>query len=290
MPDQVFVMSATGNVGKNVVDMLQLINECSVVIGTRNPENAEDFMDENTEIRKFDFQDPSTFAEAFDGCDAMFLNVPGQPSIAEIIPPILTEAKKAGVKFIAKLGVAGANPNAQFVFAKLHGMVDKAVKESGIDFCTLNPVEFMDNYFNFQAATIKASGSFYLPQGNAVKSLVSCVDIGEAFAEVLLDPNEYAGKTLPIAGFDYTNAEIASILSIVLQKQISYVDIPEEVAEQSLRSMGAEDWFVKGMMELNSFWKKGMMVASNEPLIEILGRYPQSFEQFARENKEAFLP
>jgi len=290
MPDQVFVMSATGNVGKNVVDMLQLINECSVVIGTRNPEAAEDFMDENTEIRKFDFKDPSTFASAFDGCDAMFLNVPGHPTMADIVPPILTEAKNAGVKFIAKLGVTGADPNAPFVFAKLHGLVDKSVKESGIDYCTLNPVEFMDNYLNFQSATIKSSGSFYLPQGTAVKSLVSCVDIGEAFAEVLLDPNEYAGKSLQISGFDYTNAEVASILSIVLQKQISYVDVTEEVAEQSLRSMGSEDWFVKAMMELNSLWKKGMMVASNEPLIEILGRYPQSFEQFVRENKEAFLP
>ncbi|MBL8005843.1 MAG: NmrA family NAD(P)-binding protein [Candidatus Kapabacteria bacterium] len=290
MPNQVFVMSATGNVGKNVVDMLQLINECSVVIGTRNPENAEDFEDENTEIRKFDFQDPSTFTSAFDGCDAMFLNVPSHPTMAHTVPQILTEAKKAGVKFIAKLGVSGANPNAPTFFAKQHGMADNAVRESGIEFCSLNPVEFMDNYLNFQGATIKSSGSFYLPQGNATKSLVSCVDIGEAFAEVLLDPNEYAGKSLPIAGFDYTNAEIASILSIVLQKQITYVDVTEEVAEQSLRSMGSEDWFVKAMMELNSLWKKGMMVASNEPLIEILGRYPQSFEQFARENKEAFLP
>ncbi len=289
MPDQVFVMSATGNVGSNVVDMLQLINECSVVVGTRNPDTAEDFEDENTDIRTFDFMDSSTYEPAFDGCDAMFLNIPGQPALAEIVPSILTAAKKSGVKFIAKLGVNGANPNAPFVFAKLHGMIDKAVKESGIEFCTLNPVEFMDNFYNFQGNTIKASGSFYLPQGTAIKSMVSCLDIGEAFAEVLLEPNDHAGKTYSIAGYDYTNSEIATILSIVLQKRISYADVPEESAKEALMKMGAEDWFVTGMMELNALWKKGAMVASNDDLTEILGRYPQTFEQFARENKDKFL-
>lgn len=49
---------------------------------------------------------------------------------------------------------------------RLHAQVEKALAASGIPYTVLRPNAFMQNYLG-QAATIKAQGAFYLPQGNA---------------------------------------------------------------------------------------------------------------------------
>ena len=73
----ILVTGGSGNVGKEVVKQLQS-RQVSFQVGDRHPANAD--ADKGFKTVRFDFLDPSTYAPAVVGCDAVFLLRP--PAIA----------------------------------------------------------------------------------------------------------------------------------------------------------------------------------------------------------------
>lgn len=91
--------------------------------------------------------------------------------------------------------------------------------------------------------------------------------------------------TLPEA---VSNHEIASMLSKVLGKSISYINISEETARQSMKSAGMPEAEVELVLGLYAEQKAGNYSTISPTVEQITGRKPISFEQFANDYTEAF--
>src|SRR5262249_14275400 len=92
-----------------------------------------------------DLGDPRTLAPALDGVERAYLVAPASPMQSELEQAFLETAKEAGVKHIVKLSVIGASEEAPNRFARSHGKVERALKESELAWTLLRATGFMQN-------------------------------------------------------------------------------------------------------------------------------------------------
>jgi uncharacterized protein YbjT (DUF2867 family) len=120
-------------------------------------------------------------------------------------------------------------------------------------------------------------------------SLVDARDIA-AVAVVVLTHSGHEEKKYAITGGQaLSNQDIAQTLSTVVGRTISYVDVTEEQARDSMRASGTPDWMIQTLLELFRISKAGY-VATVSPVVEqMLKRKPISFDQFLRDHVEEFI-
>lgn len=282
----ILVTGASGNIGSRLIEHLRGKN-LNVKAGLRNIEKSKTIGGDNVELVEFDYDRPETFRNAFSGIDRLFIVPPMNPGFTPKFSSAIESAKKAGVKYIAKLSVNDADDSSENTFQKMHGEVEEIVKNSGIPSVTINPAEFYQNYLNFYSASIKNEGRIYLPQGNSLKSMIDADDVASAFATVLMEEG-HEGKVYNAASYDYTNHELASIFTKELGKPVEYIDVPEEAARKEMENHNMPEWFIKSMMQLHYAWKQGWMVAPHEDLFSLIKKNPKTFNEFVKENAEAF--
>src|SRR5262249_36610112 len=143
----------------------------------------------------------------------------------------------------------GAGENAAIRLGRWHGQVETALVRSGIPHTILQPNTFMQTYFT-HASSIKSQSAFYLPQGNGKVSLVDTRDIAAVAVEALTESGHEGRKYAITGGEALSNYEIAEKLSRALGRKISYVDVTEEQAEDSMRASGVPQWMVRALLEL----------------------------------------
>jgi uncharacterized protein YbjT (DUF2867 family) len=113
----ILVTGGSGNVGKEIVKQLksrqvsfQVGNSPKERLRQRYPANAD--ANQGFKTVRFDFLDPSTYAPAVVGCDAVFLLRP--PAIAntkQTLNVFIDVARASGVSQIVFISVAGAGDN-----------------------------------------------------------------------------------------------------------------------------------------------------------------------------------
>ena len=77
-------------------------------------------------------------------------------------------------------------------------------------------------------------------------------------------------------------AQVQEVLSNVLGRRISYVNVTEEDARNAMKKMEMEDRLSDALLELYSVIRFGYASQSTTVVEQITGRKPISLEQFAR--------
>jgi uncharacterized protein YbjT (DUF2867 family) len=106
----ILVTGATGTVGSEVVK--QLSSSGQHVRGTVHSTTTAAFSKDKfkeVELVRTDYNKPETIASALKGVDKLFLLTPVSPKAAELTSNIITEAKKAGIRYIVRLSIMGAD-------------------------------------------------------------------------------------------------------------------------------------------------------------------------------------
>ena len=101
-------------------------------------------------------------------------------------------------------------------------------KERGLKWTVLRGGCFMENILNAVNAVKNGSDTFVFAK--SVSPMIATVDIGRSGAACLVasDVNEHHGKHYEMSGPDYlTGDDIAKVLSIKLNREIKYAELPE---------------------------------------------------------------
>jgi uncharacterized protein YbjT (DUF2867 family) len=205
---------------------------------------------------------------------------------------LVNEAKKAGVRYIVKQSVMGADEDADVGTMRLHREAEKIIEESGIPYTFLRPNEFMQNFINFHGHSIKNNNAFYLPLENAKVSVVDVRDIAAVAVKALTENggnNRHNNKAYLITGPEaLPYSEMAELLSNATGKKVSYVSISEEEARAAMKEMGMDDWLINTISELANYFKKGYASEVSSAVEEITGKKPLSFSQFVNDYAQLF--
>lgn len=277
------VTGATGNIGKYVVNELINLNK-EVRAAVHNLERAsETFKASNVSLIKFDFLDSSTYENALDGVEGIFLMRP--PSLANPerdMLPFLQVAKKKGVKKIVFISLLGVEKNPVVP----HRKIEKMLRELGVPYCFLRPSFFMQNLNTNHREEIKQRNELFIPAGKSKTSFIDTRDIGRVAAITLIN-EKYNYKAFTLTGNVAINYyEVADIMTEVLGRKILYKNPGLLRFRKERINRGTPKAFATVMMFLYLMTKLGTAKEITHDLEKLLGREPISFKQYVIDHKE----
>jgi uncharacterized protein YbjT (DUF2867 family) len=237
-----------------------------------------------------DMRDRASLARALRGIATVALVIPDVVDMESIGLNVVSAAKCAGVNRLLWFSSFGAKPENQALFSCRHPVIDEAVRASGIPYTILRPNFFMQDFTAFYAETIRATGTIFLPLGDARISHLDLRDLAEAAVATLKDDRQL-NCTFDLSGPEALHtSQVAKHIGSAVGRPIRYQPITASAMEASFRDAAMDPWFAAGLAELYA-WVRDSGVASEvtDTAEQLLGRKPTSFRQFASDHRSAFL-
>jgi uncharacterized protein YbjT (DUF2867 family) len=300
MTETILVTGATGTVGSEVLKQLlsakgeRQEEEMNIKAAARSA-NDSTYRNLGIQTVELDYNKPDTLTAAFKDVDKLFLLTPFQSNMVDLTSNLVNVAKNAGVKYIVKQSVLGADAQPAITPSRLHRQAEKIIEESGIPFTFLRPNFFMQNFVTFYSNFIKTQGAFYAPAGDAKASFVDVRDIAAVAVQALSgrsgrnNTGDHIRKAYDITGGEALSyGQAAEILSKEIGKKVNYVNILDQDARKGMKDMGADEWTINSMIELFGITRAGYLSEISPAVEQVTGNKPITFSQFARDYAGAF--
>jgi uncharacterized protein YbjT (DUF2867 family) len=235
-----------------------------------------------------DFDDAASIRLALTGVSRAFLTTNSTERVEAQQLGFVEQARAAGVRHIVYLSQLHAARQSPVRFLRYHAVVEDAIGASGMAFTHLRPNLFMQGLLGFRSS-IASKGAFFAPAGHAAVSIVDVRDIAEVAAAALTESG-HEGKTYDITGPEaITHAEMASQLTSVLGRTVSFFDVPENIMREELLRFGIPEWQADGLIEDYAHYRRGEAADISTAVQDVTGRPPRAFQEFAADYREAFL-
>ncbi|KAK1228205.1 hypothetical protein PQX77_008751 [Marasmius sp. AFHP31] len=236
----------------------------------------------------FDWTEPSTYKNPFQGHNitAIYLIAPEiQDPFVPMNEFVELAVKEYGVKRFVLMGGADARPGE----GRHAGQVWQKLLDLKVEYCVLRPTWFMDNLaepFSTQfLATIKAERKIYTATGDAKIAFISATDIARVAFRGLVDEKPH-NTAYRIEGPEaLTYDEIADKLTNCLGVKIEHVKLSEEDRVKNMVELGSAELSAKFIATLEARVARMGELPSSKDVEKVLGRTPQTFDNFAREHK-----
>ena len=286
MAGPVLVTGATGTVGSGVVAALRQ-RGLLVRAASRRPSGKKSD-DGLVEAVPFDFTMPATFAAAFTGVQSMFLVRP--PALGRLadLRPALEAANEAGVRHVVLLSVQGAEK----LRVLPHARLERWLRDSALTWTFLRPSFFDQNLVTVHARAIRWFDELVMPAGRGRTAFVDAVDVAEAAAAVLAEPDLHRDCTYTLTGAEsLTYGEVAGILTAVCGRPIRYQQ--PGLLRYVLRALTQLDMapaLVATTAVVYSTARLGLAASLSPDLEWLLERAPTSMTEFVARERAAFCP
>jgi len=270
MNEKILITGATGNVGRIATQRLISLG-VPIRVFTRNEEKARGIVKDKADIAVGDYADAPSLDAALEGIEKLFLVAPALENIDTLEKHVIDAAKKKSVKQVVLISAMGVGVDAKTLIGKKHATVEEYLKASGMAFTILRPHSFMQNLLA-NIPTIQHEGKIYSALGEGAIPMVDARDIGEVAALILRDDG-FEGETLNVTGPKaVTYREVAESFTAQLERDITYIPVPGEAAEQAMVGMGFPEWLAHDLVTMMAEWAAGEHVEVSDTVIRVLDR------------------
>ncbi|WP_329014143.1 NAD(P)H-binding protein [Streptomyces sp. NBC_00690] len=227
---------------------------------------------------RFDWNDPSSFDNALEGTDRIYLvPPPGSPDPAAVMLPFLRQARAAGIRRAVLLSASAIPLGGPAI-----GQVHKALPDLVPQWAVLRPSWFMQNFSgnHVHARTIRADGTIRTATGEGRVGFVDAEDIAAVAVHALTDaqaPNTDLIITGPQA---VSYGDIAAVLTEVTGHTVTH----RRLTHESLRDRLAADLpieFATMLADLDRAIAKGAEDRTTDTVQRLTGHPPRDFRAFA---------
>lgn len=264
----VLVTGASGQLGSQVVELLLKTHKGKVIAGSRSVEKLEGLKAKGVEVRKVDFDDPTTTDQAFKDVDKLLivstdaLAVPGLRLKQHL--SALASAKKNNVKHIVYTSLTNA-PDSPISFAPDHAGTEKAIQDSGITYTILRNNWYFENLAS-AVGPAKQSGVLMTATENGKVGFVSRADCARVAAAVLLK-DDFKNKIIEVTNSQsYSYADIASAI------KVDIVRITQEQLQAGLKEHGMPGFVIDLIATYEKAVATGKMNVTSNIVEEITGK------------------
>ncbi|MED1783454.1 SDR family oxidoreductase [Brevibacillus fortis] len=286
----IVVMGATGAIGSALLKRLIELGVPTRAL-SRTPEKLQMRIGEEAasmvEVAAAEASDPGSLRRAFAGANQLFLSLSNSPSQVELETSMIRIAAEAGIQHIVKISSPAYDEKAPVAVAGWHQEIERALSESGMKSTVLRPYAFMQNLLRF-APTIQTQHVFFGTMGETACNFIDCRDIADVAAEALTDP-EKAGHVYTLTGsrvFSYP--QIASKLSELLDRPITYINKDSEALRRDLMEYGKmPEWLASHVVEIQAM-SVAIPEKPTDDVERVLGRAPRNLDAFLHEQIELF--
>lgn len=308
---KILITGATGDTGGYAIEqLLQKGREVRALVHSID-DRSKRLEDQGVEVVAGDFLDLDAIRAATKGVRRAYFVYPIRPGIIQATAYFAQAAKEAGVEAIVNMSQKSAREDAKSHAARDHWIAERVFDWSGIPVTHLRPTFFAE-WLLYRAAVIKA-GTLASPLGAGRHAPVAAEDQARVIVGILEDPAPHAGKVYPLFGpKEYTQPEIAEVLSRVLGKDVRYKqvtlqDLLEHRAssqapatgrvnartlygevEQLQRGEIKESFVLQHIGEITRDHEAGIFAGANDVIETVGGQAPLSLEAFIEKHRQAF--
>ncbi|MGB7248319.1 MAG: SDR family oxidoreductase [Phormidesmis sp.] len=285
--NKVLIAGATGTNGRALTDRLATAGyPVRALVRNRQSGSAQSLAQDNVELFEGDINDPSALEAGFENVDRAFIALSIVPNTVELFQNFFDAAKPIDAHVI-KFSALGAGEGAESTIQQQHTVSDNALIASGLPYTILRPNSFYQNML-WSADTIRSEGKFYQPFGNAKQSLVDVRDLTEVAFKAFTETG-HQGQIYELTGPESPSYhDIAQQLSDLLDKQVTYVSVPNEAALQGMLDSGMPEWTARAIAELYNVFATGAYSDTNDNVQKITGRPARTFADWASDSHAAF--
>lgn len=282
---KVLVTGATGNVGRYVVEELKQQGEAVRAAGT-DLKKLRQLFGEDVEAVRFDFLDPSTYPDALDSVDRVFLVRPPHLGKPRDLYPFIDAMAQRQIKLVTFLSLMGVENNT----IPPHHKIEKYIEAAGIPYAHIRPGFFMQNISGIHAREIIKDNQVFVPAGNSKTSFIDAADIAAAAAVLLHHPERYRNTAHTITGpeaLDYH--QVARILSEVTGRDIRYAKPGLlRYRKHYIRHRKLDKNYVNITAALYLMTRMGTAREVTSGFYDITGRQPRTLKEYALKNADCF--
>lgn len=277
----ILVTGSTGNVGSAAVRELTDRNT-PVRAFARNVSEARRRLPSAAQIVPGDFDDPGSLDRAFDAVTAVLVSSADGPDKVRHEQNIIDAAVRAGVTRIVKCSTLHAEIGSPLPPFHWHGLIEQHLQKTNVPFVIVRSAFYMTNILA-SLPTIRAQSAIVAPAGDAKIAMIDPRDTGAVVAAALTSP-AMDGHVVEITGPEaVTYHDVAAALTSALGRPISYVDVPDAAATESLVAAGMPDWLVTHLGHLFPLLRNGAMGQPTAGVHTATGRDPRTVAEFARD-------
>ncbi|WP_239794235.1 NmrA family NAD(P)-binding protein [Tenacibaculum finnmarkense] len=284
---RILVTGATGNIGLEVVHYLSELNSDSEILAAvRNIDKAKKTFKNypNLHYRKFDFENESTFSEAFDQVDILFLLRPPHISdVEEVFRPLLNSAEENGINKVVFLSVQGAEKSKVIP----HNKIERLVQELQFDYIFVRPSYFMQNLTTTLLPEILTKKSITLPSGKAKFNWIDVKDIGESTATLIAKFENYQNQAYEITGTENKNfGDVADLMTDITGERIRFNSINPISFYFRKKKEGLNGGFAMVMTILHFLPRLQAEPKISDNYQKLTGKVPTTLQEFIEREKE----
>jgi uncharacterized protein YbjT (DUF2867 family) len=199
------------------------------------------------EIVEGDMQRRETLGPALAGVERVLMISSANREMVDTQCNFIDACRTAGVAHVIKF--SGAEPDfdpQEFLFTRMHEVIENYLEASGLAWTHLRPSQFMQVYLR-EVPTMLSDHAFYLPFDDIQLAPIDLIDVAR-IATVLLRDGGHEGRSLDMTGPEaLTMAEIAERFSAVAGRTIRYVPITPAQRSRNLLAAGVPPYFVDAL-------------------------------------------
>ncbi|MCW2612926.1 MAG: NAD(P)-dependent oxidoreductase [Cryptosporangiaceae bacterium] len=269
----IVVTGATGQLGRLVVESLldRGVPAAEIVAAGRSTDKIADLADRGVRVRRIDFTDPATLAEAFAGADRVLLVSSSEVGRrAEQHRNAIDAAREAGVTLLAYTSIAQAETTTMLLAAE-HQATETYLRESGVPFTLLRNGWYLENY-TAQLPVALEHGAILGSAGEGRVSAATRADYAAAAAAVLTGEG-HEGKAYELGGdHSFTLPELAAEITRQTGTEVAYRDLPVEEYAQVLVGAGLPEQAAAVFADSDRGIARGELLVESGDLSRLAGR------------------
>jgi NAD(P)H dehydrogenase (quinone) len=270
----IIITGATGQLGSQIVHwLLERVRTDRVGVSVRDTDRAADLVARGVRVRRGDFTDPDSLADAFEGATQVLVvsaNETGGAVVAQHAAAI-DAARAAGAERVLYTSHQAASADSLFAPMPDHAATERYLAETGTPFTALRN--------GFYASTVPLllgraleTGELVAPADGPV-SWTTHTDLAEAAAIILTDEGRFDGATPPLTAPDALDLkDIAGILTEVTGRTIHRVVADDDEWTAGLIGHGVPAGQANMLLGMFHASRRGEFATTGSTLENLLGR------------------
>jgi uncharacterized protein YbjT (DUF2867 family) len=253
----------------------------------RDHDKAAQKLGAKVELARGDLARPDTLAAALAGVERLYLLPPLAPNMVDLEANAIDAAERAGVRHVVKHCNMGAEDEPTITLPRWHRAGEKRIERSKMTWTFVRPTGFMSNALAW-AGMIKHQGTVYAPGGDGKLGIVDPRDIASVAVRALIEKG-HEGKAYDVTGPEaLSTAQQVQKIREIIDRPIQYVDVPEQVARESMLKTGMPAVLVEAMLEFMALVRAGRGATVTSSVEKVTCRPPRTFDAWVRENATVF--
>lgn len=274
----IVVTGATGQLGSQIVDqLLERVPADQIAVSVRAPERAAELAAAGVRVRRGDYSDPASLADAFEGADQVLIvsaSATGDKAVQQHTAAI-EAARRAGARRILYTSHMGSSANSLFEPMTDHAATEQYLADIGVPYTSLRNGFYASTIQRLLGETLQ-TGELVAPADGPV-SWTTHADLAAAAAIALVNEALPDGVSPPLTAPEAHDLDdVAGILSELTGRSIRRVVADDDEWMQGLIGHGVPEGQARMLLGMFLASRRGEFAATDPTLEQLLGRPAQT--------------